>query len=248
MASGHAGDHRPHAGSLGGPLRKRWWEARGSAEATFALPGAWPEILGAQLVRPGLIFGALLILLLVVSEFSWRTARQNVIDGLSKPAWLRGKVYLLLLVGALFLAVQLATGLAFAAAGTEALGPAALLPGAHQLSAAGGILLAYLGYGGLALLVAVTVRSPGPAVGVWFLYVAAGERLLATLFGYVGPPVEAAARFLPVHLFNGLVVYEQHDPAAAAGGVAWEVLLPVAVGWIAVFVAASYVVHAHRDV
>ena len=236
-----------------------WWAARSSAEESFALPAAWPEIV-TGMAQPALIFGSVLLILLVAGEFSWRTARQNVIDGLSKEAWFRGKAYLVVVLGLLFLLLQVAPGAGFAAAGTDALTLPALLPGAPQLSAAGGFLLAFLGYGGLALLVAISVRGTGASVGVWFLYVALGERLIRTGLGAVGGVAAESARYLPIQVFNSLVRYGQHDPggltpaaAQATGGGStpqvweWDVLLPVAVAWVALFFAVSFVVHRRRD-
>ena len=237
-----------------------WWQARESAEASFALPGAWPEII-TGMAQPALIFGSVLLILLVASEFSWRTARQNVIDGLSKEAWFRGKAYLVVVLAALFLLLLVGTGGAFAAAGTDSLTVGALAPDAHQLSAMGGFLLAFMGYGGLALLVSVSVRGTGASIGVWFLYVALGERLIRTGLGALGGAAADAARYLPIQAFNSLVSYLQHDPAAlgraasqaaAAGDPPpqvweWEVLLPVTVGWAALFFAVAFVVHRRRD-
>lgn len=237
-----------------------WWQARESAEASFALPGSWPDII-TGMAQPVLIFGSVLLILLVASEFSWRTARQNVIDGLSKEAWFRGKAYLVVVVAALFLLLQVGTGAAFAAVGTDSLTLEAVVPGGRQLSAMGGFLLAFLGYGGLALMVSVSVRGTGASIGVWFLYVALGERLLRTGLGALGGPAAEAARYLPIQAFNSLVSYLQHDPAAveraasaaAAAGETppqmweWEVLLPLTVGWAALFFAAAFVVHRRRD-
>lgn len=237
-----------------------WWSSRGTAEQSFALPGAWPEIVTGP-AQVGLIFGSVLVILLVASEFSWRTARQNVIDGLSKEAWYRGKAYLVVVLALLFLVLQVGTGLAFAAAGTDGLTLGALLPEANHVSAMGGYVLAFLGYGGLALAVATSVRGTGASVGVWFLYVALGERLLRTGLGALGGTAADVARYLPVQALNSLVSYLQHDPAAlgrAASRAAaegnpppqvweWNVLLPVTVAWAALFFSVAFLVHWRRD-
>jgi len=215
----------------------KWWESLNTPGTNFALPEAWPEILGAQLARPGLIFASLLILLLTASEYSWRTARQNVIDGLSKAAWFGGKIWLLVLVGGLFLLLQVILGVGFAAAGTSAWHFEMFLPGSRALLAMGEILMAYLGYGCLALFVAVTVRSPGPAVGVWFLYLAAGERLIATLHQAVGAPLGEAIGYLPINLFNSLVEFKSSEP----------VILAISAGWIILFIGVSQTINEKRD-
>ncbi|MDX1579567.1 MAG: hypothetical protein R3266_13870, partial [Gemmatimonadota bacterium] len=62
-------------------------------EPTFYLPEAWSSIFSDQSVLL-VIFGCIAVIMLAASEFSWRTARQNVIDGLSKTQWFWGKYML----------------------------------------------------------------------------------------------------------------------------------------------------------
>lgn len=239
---------------------QRWWAARGDPERSFALPAAWPEILTGN-AQGAAIFGSVLLILLVASEFSWRTARQNVIDGLSKEAWFRGKVGLLVALALLFFVVQVGTGLAFAAAGTEGLTASTLVPGAYRVSAAGGFLLGFLGYGSLALATALAVRGTGASLGVWFLYVAFVERLLRQGLEELGGAAAEAARYLPVSVFEQLFSYVQHDPAALGRAISraagsgqpppepwsWSVLLTAAVGWIVLLIGASHLVFRRRD-
>lgn len=237
-----------------------WYGARQSASRSFALPEAWTPVI-AELAQVGLIFGSILLILLVASEFSWRTARQNVIDGLSKEAWFAGKVMLIPVVALLVVGVQLTIGGGFALAGTDLSAAGGLLPDRHQLSALGGVLLALVGYGSLALTVALAVRGTGASLGVWFLYVAVVENLLGSGLSRLGAWGTEAARWLPVEVFNQLASYLQHDPearrraaraAAEQGGPApeawpWEALLPAAVGWIALLLVVSFVVFRRRD-
>ena len=68
--------------------------ARKDPDDPFFLPDAWSQILGEE-VMVGFIFASVLVILLVAAEFSWRTARQNVIDGLSKTQWYWAKVLLI---------------------------------------------------------------------------------------------------------------------------------------------------------
>lgn len=237
-----------------------WYAARRSADRTFALPGAWPSVF-TEMAEVGLIFGSILLILLVASEFSWRTARQNVIDGLSKEAWFAGKALLVPLLALLVVGLQVGIGGGFALAGTELTSGAGILPGRYHLSALGGVLLAFLGYGSLALTSALAVRGTGASIGVWFLYVALVERLLGAGLTRLGAWGGEVARWLPVEVFNQLVSYRQHDPgafrraarAAAEQGRsipdpwAWEALLPAAVGWIAALLLISFFVFRRRD-
>lgn len=236
-----------------------WYAARETAERSFGLPEAWPSVI-TGVTQVGLLFGSVLLILLVASEFSWRTARQNVIDGLSREAWFAGKAMLVPLLALLVVGLQVAIGVGFALPGTD-LSAGAILPGRYQVSALGGVLLAFLGYGSLGLTVALAVRGPGASIGVWLLYVALVERLLGGGLARLGAWGAEAARWLPVEVFNQLVSYLQHDPearrraarAAAEQGRAiseawaWEALLPAALSWIALFLVVSFVVFRRRD-
>jgi ABC-type transport system involved in multi-copper enzyme maturation permease subunit len=237
-----------------------WWQARQNADEAYALPGAWPEILG-ETTQVSLIFGSVLLVLLVASEFSWRTARQNVIDGLSRETWFWGKSLVVPVVGALALALQILVGGGFALAGTDLSALGAPLVGLPQLSALAGGFLAFLGYGSLALAAALAIRSTGAAMGVWFFWVALGERLVQGALGLLGGTAEAAAAFLPVAVFNRLTSYLAHDPAAWAEAAHRAAVqgepapaLPdlqlavwAAVAWIAVLVGVSWAVFRRRD-
>jgi ABC-2 family transporter protein len=81
--------------------------------APFVAPYSWAMAGGALNVMPA-FFLALALVMLVTSEFSWRTARQNVIDGLSREQFFAAKLLMMLLVMAAFLVVPftIATGTA----------------------------------------------------------------------------------------------------------------------------------------
>ena len=151
-----------------------YYRAAGDPDRDFGLPSAWPDILSGQ-SEVALIFGSVVLILLLSSEFSWRTARQNVIDGLSKEQFFLGKSLLLPVVGVLFISMNVIVGGAFALAGTD-FGTLTepLMRGVHW-SVIFGFLLAFIGYGSLALFCSLSIRNSGPAMAVWFFYVALGE-------------------------------------------------------------------------
>lgn len=234
-------------------------EARRRPDRAFALPDAWPEILGEP-VQVAFFFGAILLILLVASEFSWRTARQNVIDGLSKERWFWGKAMLLPLVAVVFVGWLLLVGAGFALAGTDlATASRPLVRSAHA-AAAGGALLGFVGYGSLALAAAMAIRSAGAAMGAWFFYAALGERLLS--LGLVRLERAEWIRYLPIHAFNAVADYLQWDRTAFGGAIqravdrggtppqVWETerLLLVVVGWIVFFVVGSFLWFRRREI
>jgi len=188
--------------------------ARQSPERSFALPEAWADMFGDQ-ASVGLIFGTIALLFLVSSEFSWRTARQNVIDGLSKSEWFVGKTQLLLILPPLFLGIYLTLGGILALLSTDVAAATGPLFGFAQLKAIGGLLLAFLGSATLALAISFAVRSVGGAIAIWFFYIAVGENLLAGMLSQLGEWIRPALRFLPWNAMQSLVEpYYQYDPAA----------------------------------
>lgn len=234
--------------------------ARKNPDDSFALPAAWENVLGEGAII-AIIFGCVLLVLLIANEFSWRTARQNVIDGLSKEQWFAGKMMLmpilaLLLLGELFL---VGGGLAFL--GTDlstASGP--LMTGA-QWAAIGGHFLAFLGVGSMAFVAALAIRSTGPAMAVWFFYIGFGEQLLGGILGRLGEWLRPALRFLPFHVFTSLTEYLQYDPvayrraveaAAANDGRPPEIpatgeMILAALLWMAALILLSFLWFRKRD-
>lgn len=101
--------------------------------------------------------------LLVAAEFKWRTARQNVIDGLSKGEFFVGKLMLWAGLVAALLVAACVTGAASLLAFPPENG--AVAPTAADLKAWVGLALSMGVWGGAAFFLASVVRAGGPAVG-----------------------------------------------------------------------------------
>jgi len=240
----------------GGDLRR----ARTSEDFSYALPDAWGSVFSEDSVLI-LIFASISVIMLVSSEFSWRTARQNVIDGLSKTQWFWGKVILVAIVGLLFVGTKLVVGAGSAALGTDfgaATGP--IVPGS-VLVATLALLLAYFSVASLGLLCSVTIRNSGPAIAVWFFWITLGEQLVPALVTRVLPRLEPFFSYLPFSASQKVLPFWTFDGAAYAGIVARaaeaertapelpNALLWIGVnaGWAVLFVAVSYWAFRKRD-
>ncbi len=110
--------------------------ARRDPERPFSMPDSWPSIV-ADDNEIALIFGSVILLLLISSEFSWRTARQNVIDGLSKEQFFLSKLLLVPLLGLLFVATQTVVGATFSLFVTDFSAGEPLIRGVHLSALAG---------------------------------------------------------------------------------------------------------------
>jgi hypothetical protein len=233
-------------------------EARASPDRIFRLPDSWDQILTND-VEINFIFAGVVLVLLVANEFQWRTARQNVIDGLSKEQWFVGKLLLIPTLIGIFMATRTLVGVAFALAGTDA-GDAALVTSVHAM-AMGGVILAMSGALALALFVSLAVRNTGPAMAVWFFYFVALENLVAGGLVQLSDAFRPVVRFFPMALFNGAARYMQYDPEAYAAYVNrmaqngrepltlfdTSVLWGAASGWVAVLVLGAFLWFRRRD-
>ncbi len=84
--------------------------------APFVAPFAW-AMTAAELGPMPAFFLSLVVVMLVTSEFSWRTARQNVIDGLSREQFFAAKLLTVLLTVTVFLSVPFTIATATASYG-----------------------------------------------------------------------------------------------------------------------------------
>jgi ABC-2 type transport system permease protein len=230
--------------------------AQGDPDRHFALPEAWATILGND-PEVLFIFGGVLLILLVANEFTWRTARQNVIDGLSKEQFFLGKVLLIPLIVAVFLGFRVILGGGLAAAGSAD----GWVMGGPAWSALAGLTVAFVGSLAVTLFIALAVRSGGAGMGVWLLYFALVENLVAQGLVRLSSSLEAVVKFLPIHVFSALTRYIQHDPAAFQRAVAhaveqhheppgiWDAgtLWLTAAAWIVAILGGAFVWFRKRD-
>jgi len=182
-------------------------------ELIFALPESWPVILGTAAGIGPLFIGALMILL-VAQEFSWRTARQNVIDGLSKERFYTGKVLLLAGLVLLFTATPVLIGV-----GGTMLSPGEGGPGSIRASDFGqisGLVLGMLLFGSAGLMLSVHLRSSGASLGILFLYLFVEEGVAMLMLGTGRESLRNVAEFLPFNVVEDLGDDLVHYPEVLA--------------------------------
>ncbi len=227
---------------------------------TFVLPTGWPGLLDDPGV-PSAFFAAILVILLVDSEFSWRTARQNVIDGLTKEQWFGGKLMLFAAVCLSCFALHLlVTGTVAAYGSLHIAGGIGTLARGSDLRMMGADLLMVTGLGSIALLAAFAARNSGPAMALFFFYLALGEKLLGLVLSRLGTAASAIP-FLPMKLFTSVVEPARWDPAAFQKAVAaaakhgnpppafsdTRLLVWIGIAEIALFLTAAFLVYRRRD-
>ncbi|MYE68889.1 MAG: ABC transporter permease [Gemmatimonadetes bacterium] len=182
------------------PVIERVRGAHSNPNAVFALPESWPVVLGTAGIGP--LFIAALMILLVAQEFSWRTARQNVIDGLSKERFYAGKVMLLAGLVLLFTSAPVLIGV-----GGTMLSPGEGGPGFIRASDFGyisGLVLGMLLFGSAGLMLSVHLRSSGASLGILFLYLFVEEGVAMLMLGTGRESLRNVAEFLPFNVVEDL--------------------------------------------
>lgn len=231
--------------------------ARLYPENTYALPASWPDIL-TGLTGPGPFFIAVLMILLLAPEFSWRTGRQNVIDGLSKERLYAGKVIVLVGLIALFTATVVAIGVVGTLFSPSEGGPEFIR--STDLSYVGGCILNLLLFCSAGLMLSTMIRSAGPALGVLFLYILV-EQAIAELVSRMGETMRGASEYFPFSitqdLGNSLVHYPEQLAAVNASRaerglpalefLAVEVLAIAALAYSAIFLVIAFLSMRKRD-
>ena len=227
----------------------------------FRLPDIWADVFGDESTMV-VIFAALTLVLLSATEFGWRTARQNVIDGLSKSQWFWGKALLLPVVGLAFIGVHLSIPTLLALIRTDFAAAEGPLVPLSVLQAAGGLGLAFLSVAALAFLLSLVIRKTGAALAVWFLWIGPIESgMLPGLVRRFLPDLTGWLEYLP--FTNGFPLldfrnydaptYERYAAAVEAAGrtpsppvdPAWH--LVAAAAWTALLVGIAYISFRRRD-
>ena len=208
------------------------------------------------------IFAALTLVLLSATEFGWRTARQNVIDGLSKSQWFWGKSLLLPIVGLAFIGVHVSIPAVLALIRTDfAAAEGALVP-LSAFQAAGGLGLAFLSVASLAFLLSLVIRRTGAALAVWFLWIGPIESgMLPALVRRFLPDYAGWLDYLPFSNTFPLLDFRNYDAAtyeryataveaagrtpSAAVDPAWHLI--TAAAWTALLVGICFILFRRRD-
>ena len=212
-----------------------------SSEASF--PDAWRGIIEPA-INLGPVFLAALMILLFAPEFRWRTARQNVIDGLGKEQFYWGKVLLLVPMIAVFIAIPTVIGVLQVARTPGAGGGAFIEP--MDFNYMLGFVAALSLWGTAALMISALIRAAGAGLGLLFLYFIC-EQIVTALLSLRWNALERVFEFLPGQLYQTITDTPLYYPEVlartnAARAERGQDLLVYPDLWIPLVAAMAYVV------
>ncbi|RYD51351.1 MAG: hypothetical protein EOP52_10130 [Sphingobacteriales bacterium] len=171
---------------------------------------SFPEVWGNLGFWGGLfvLVLSILMIILVCNEYSFRTHRQNVIDGWTRLDFLHSKAALVLIGGVLATLYVLVVGLimGFSIGGASGIGG-----GWEKLLF---FFIYTINYLGFATLIALWIRRSGLAIGLFFLYAFILENIFSSLINLKAQPVgnllplQASDELLPLpiaKLFGNMI-------------------------------------------
>lgn len=166
-----------------------------------------------------LLLPALLIIILVTNEFSYRTHRQNIIDGLSRKQFVDVKIVMTLIAALGATLMVVITALVFGWAS----GTAFSLNG---FSHVGFFFVKALTYNMVALLIGVLIRRTGFAIGIFFIYMGL-ENFISQLLDVWSIKLRRESSidlgsmgdYLPMNAADGLLTFPDNPLKGLAKGV-----------------------------
>jgi ABC-2 type transport system permease protein len=160
----------------------------------YAFPNVWQTVgwMGSWL----LYFPGIIIILLTSNEFTFKTHRQNIIDGWSRKTFVHTKLLLVIILAIVVTISSAITAFIFGAASKGSFSTTGI-------SNIFFIFLQSLSYISLALLLAVLFRRSGVALIVFFLY---GLIFESIIYGLINRYIHSqAGYFLPLQGTDVLV-------------------------------------------
>jgi ABC-2 type transport system permease protein len=228
----------------------------GQSFSELRLPEDWVRILG-QFKTFSIVYVIVTVVMLTSNEFGLKTARQNVIDGLSKEAFFVAKLELTVAVAVLYFGIFFVSGVAFGMTGSTA---SSGIVREQDLKLFLAYIIVLVGYGVIGLFFAFITRSTGNAMAFSLLYIFV-ETIAAPLLT-LKKVTEPFVQYLPTRIFDSLVdpmrflsdedlmlLKEQFE----AMGRPLTVYLPMvmsislALGYMSVIAGSAYLVFKKRD-
>lgn len=139
---------------------------------------------------------AVIVIILICSEFNFKTVRQNIISGMSRGEWLAGKILLMAFFALASTLVVALCSLLLGLVSSSSFEMGMMMDKAH-------FILAYfvqtVGYLVFSILVGMLVRNTGIAIGIFSIYTWILEKVLV----YYLP--EDIGNFMPFEAFGNTI-------------------------------------------
>jgi ABC-2 type transport system permease protein len=162
----------------------------------FTFPAVWESV--SFMCSLLLFIPALLIIISVTNEFSYKTHRQNIVDGWSRGQFISVKLVLVVIASVFATLLAFLMGLVF---GLQEGSTVSF----ERMEFLGYFFVQALSYCSVAMVFALLLKRSGLAIGVYFLYIVVLENLLGGLVSNnVG---KSAGQYLPLNSTDALLPF-----------------------------------------
>ncbi len=198
-----------------------------------------------------LILPAMLIIILISNEYTFRTNRQNIIDGWSRHEFISVKLLIALLFAIVSTILVFITAYCFGLASASSFSW-------NGFSHVGFFFLKAVSYNMFAVLVSVLVKKTGFAIGVYFIYLGA-ENILSQMLDFWSIKLKAEhtadlgslGDYLPMNASDGLLTFPDNPLKSFARGTLpteyTYVVLAFAIAYLILFIWWSRVKYLKAD-
>jgi ABC-2 type transport system permease protein len=205
----------------------------------FAFPDVWQTVTWNSTLL--FLIPAILIITLVTNEFTYKTHRQNVIDGWSRRQFIGVKMIEIFLLSVLSTVVVLLTAVGFGVIGNK-------IPAGQSIWEESRFVLFYFvqmySYSMIAFLLAMLIKRAGLAIGAFLMYMLL-ENVLVGIFRNIYKitavdylPEEVTDRLIPQPYLKAIL--SQQDAAK------WEHHLPVYLAVAALYIVVYCLITGRR--
>ncbi len=182
-----------------------------------------------------LVLPAMLLIILITNEYTFKTNRQNIIDGWSRNEFIMVKIIIAIIFAIIstLLVVLTATGFGLLSGSDFSL---------NQFSHVGFFFLKALTYNMFAVLIAVLIKKTGFAIGLYFIYLGT-ENFLSQMLdiasiklkNYNGTDLGSMGDYLPMNAADGLLTFPDNPLKSLTRNI-----LPTDYFWVVISLAIAY--------
>lgn len=191
-----------------------------------------------------IMFLSILVIIVTTNEFTYRTHRQNILDGWTRAQFFDAKVLVVILISLLATLYLFVLGIIFGAVNSGSL--SGLFSEFQQV---GYFFLTSVDYLGFALFIAIWIKRSGLAIGLFLLYSMIIENIAKSIINhYIDLPV---GNLMPLQASDELLPFPliQMARAMMGGGatISMTTYALVAAGWCCVYYFAGRAMLLKRD-
>ena len=184
---------------------------------------------------------AVIVIILICSEFNYKTVRQNIITGLSRTEWMLGKFHLMVFFALCSTLIYFLCTMAVGLINTEGTELGLMMSKAHFVFA---FFIQTLVYLMLAILIGMIVRNTGIAIGIFMIYSWIIEKVI------IWKLPDEIAQFFPLQASNDMIQWPFLNEILAMSrqdGPNWTAIV-ISIAWIGIFYFLGHLYLKKKDI